>query len=86
MIGEVHSEPNNTDGPKRELQGNPSDPMEDLIVNLAIWKMFMNTTHRAAVHLGKDNDTNLRFVKNYHWKTTGQFFKETEKLISGQLT
>ena len=41
----------------------------------------MNTTVRA---LGKDDDTNSRFVKNYPWKTTGQLFKETEKLISGQ--
>ena len=46
--------------------------------------MFMNTTLRAAVHLGKDYDTNLRFVKNHLWRTTGQFFRETEKLISGQ--
>ena len=46
--------------------------------------MFMNTTLRAAVHLGKDYDTSLRFVKNYLWKTTGQLFRETEKLISGQ--
>ena len=44
----------------------------------------MNTTLRAAVPLGKDSDMNLRFVKNYHWKTTGQLFGETEKLISGQ--
>ena len=43
-----------------------------------------NTTLRAAVHLGKDSDMNLRFVKNYHWKTTGQLFGETEKLIRGQ--
>ena len=27
---------------------------------------------------------NLRFVKNHLWKTTGQLFRETEKLISGQ--
>ena len=46
--------------------------------------MFMNTTLRAAVHLGKDSDMNLRFVKNYLWKTTGQLFRGTEKLISGQ--
>ena len=46
--------------------------------------MFMNTTLRAAVHLGKDYDTNLTFLKDYLWKTTGQLFRETEKLISGQ--
>ena len=44
----------------------------------------MNTTLRAAVHIGKDYDANLRLVKNYLWKTTGQLFRGTEKLISGQ--
>ena len=38
----------------------------------------------SSGHLGKDYDTNMRFVKNYLWKTTGQLFRETEKLISGQ--
>ena len=69
----------------RKIYGRqPGDPMKDLNVNLAIWRMFMNTTLRAAVHLGKDYDMNLRFVKNYLWKTTGQLFRETEKLVSGQ--
>ena len=62
----------------------PGDPMEDLNVNLAIWRMFVNTTLRAAVLLGKDYDAKLRYVKNHLWKTTGQLFRETEKLISGQ--
>ena len=44
----------------------------------------MNTALRASVHLGKDFDMNSRFSKNYLWKTTGQLFRETEKLISGQ--
>ena len=44
----------------------------------------MNTTHRAAVHLGEDYDTNLRYVKIYLWKTTGQLFRETEMPISCQ--
>ena len=38
----------------------------------------------GAVHIGKDYDTNLRCVKNYLWKTTGPFFRRTEKLIRGQ--
>ena len=47
-----------------------------------------NTTWRSCgifecVHLGKDFDTNLRSVQNYHWKK-GQLFSKTEKLISGQ--
>ena len=68
----------------KSMENKPGDPMEDLNVNLAIWWMFMNTTLRAAVHLGKDYDTNLRSVKHSLWKTTEQFFRETEKLISGQ--
>ena len=69
----------------RKICGKPpGDPMKDLDVNLAIWGKFMNTTLRAAVHLGKDYDTNLRFVKNYLCKTTRQLFREKEKLISGQ--
>ena len=69
----------------RKIYGKPLvDPVEDLIVNLAIWRMFMNTTLRAAVHLGKDCDTNLRYVKDHLWKTEGQLFRATEKLIYGQ--
>ena len=44
----------------------------------------MNATLRAAIHLGIDYDTNVRFEKNYLWKTTGQLFRETEKLSSDQ--
>ena len=46
--------------------------------------MFMNTTLRATVHLGKDNEANLRYVKNHLWKSAGQLLRETEKLVSGQ--
>ena len=60
----------------REIHGRqPGDPMQDLDVNLAISEMLMNTTLRAAVHLGKDHDMNLRFVKNHLWKTAGQLFR-----------
>ena len=62
----------------------PGDLIKDLDVNLAVWKMFMSTTLRAAVHLGKDYDANLRYVKNHLWKTAGQLFRETEKMVSGQ--
>ena len=37
----------------------PSDPVEDLKVNLVIWRKFMNTTLRAAVHLGKRTMTRI---------------------------
>ena len=58
--------------------------MKDLYVNLAIWVQFMNATLRAAVHLGKDFDMNLRSVSNYLWRNAGQLFMETEQLVSGQ--
>ena len=45
------------------MENNLAIIMEDLNVNLAIWRMFMNTTLRAAVHLGKDYDMNSRFCK-----------------------
>ena len=66
------------------MEDNLTIFLKDLNVNFAIWRMFMNTTLRAATHLGKDYDMNLRYVKNDLWKTTGQLFRETEKLISGQ--
>ena len=63
----------------RETYGRQlGDLTKDLDVNLAIWRMFMITTLRAAVHLGKDYDTNLKSVKNHLWKTAGQLFRETE--------
>ena len=46
--------------------------------------IFLNTTLRAAVHLGKDHDANLHHVKNNLWNSVGQPFRETEKLISEQ--
>ena len=58
--------------------------MEDLNVNLAIWGMFMNSTLRAAVHLGKDYDKNLHHAKNHIWDSLGQLFCEIERLISEQ--
>ena len=37
---------------------NPGDPMKGLNVNLAILKIFLHITLRAAVHLGKDFEVN----------------------------
>ena len=69
----------------RKIYGRPSgDPLKDLDLNVAIWRVLMNATLKAAIHLGNDHDVNLRNVKNSSWITTGQLFGETEKLISGQ--
>ena len=60
------------------------DPMNDLDVNMAIWCIFLNTTLRAAVHLGQDHDANLLCVKNHLWNSVGQLFNETGNLVSEQ--
>ena len=36
------------------------DPMDDLDVNMAMWCTFLNTTLRAAVHLGQDYEFTIR--------------------------
>ena len=50
----------------------------------AIWRMFLNTTLQAAVHLGQDYDQNLRFVVNHSWSSLKRLFKETGILIKTQ--
>ena len=66
----------------RNIYGRqPGDPVKDLNVNLAIWGMFMNTTFRAAVHLGKDYDTNLHYAKNHLWDN---HYGELKRLICEQ--
>ena len=51
---------------------------------MAIWSIFLNTTLRAAVHLGQDYEANLRHVKNNLWNSAGQLFRETGNLVSEQ--
>ena len=69
----------------REIYGRTlGDPVKDLDVNLATWRIFMNTTLRASVHLGKDYEANLRYVEHHLWKTAGQLFEGNKKV--GQLS
>ena len=47
----------------KEIYGRKlGDLVKDLDVDLAIWRMFMNTTLRAAVHLGKDYKATLKDI------------------------
>ena len=41
----------------------------------------MNTTLRAAVHLGKDYDTNSHHAKNHIGDSLGQLFGDIKRLI-----
>ena len=66
----------------RQVYGrSPTDDLNDLDENNAIWRIFMNVTLQAAVHLGRDYMENLRFTKNQLLKPVKQFFQVTEKLI-----
>ena len=69
---------------RKTYDPGPTDEMDDLNVNAAIWEMFTNTTLQAAVHLGQDFEHNLRFIKNHFWNSLRQLFKETERLIKNQ--
>ena len=54
----------------RERYGQQHDDfMDHLDVNMAIWCIFLNATHRAVVHLGQSYEVNLRFVKNHLWNS-----------------
>ena len=64
--------------------GSPTDDLDDIDVNNAIWCIFMNVTLQAAVHLGRDFVQNLRFTKNHILKSVNQLFQVTERLIKDQ--
>ena len=69
----------------REISGRGrDDPMDYLDVNMAIWRIFLNATLQAAVHLGQDYEANLRYVKNHLWSSVKQLVNETGTLIRGQ--
>ena len=69
---------------RKIYEREPSDPMDDLDANMAIWRMFLNTTLQAAVHLGQDCEANLRLLKNHLWNSAELLFHETGRLISEQ--
>ena len=60
----------------QEIYGKqPGVLMDDLNVNLAIWRRSMNTTLQAAVHLGR------KFAKNHIWDSLEQLFEEIKRRI-----
>ena len=63
----------------KSMENKQVDSMEDLDVNLAIWEMFVNTTLRAAVHLGKDFDTNFKICKEKSLENCGTAFQGSGK-------
>ena len=49
----------------RKIYGrSPTDDVDDLDVNTAIWGILVTVTLQAAVHLGQGHGENLRITKN----------------------
>ena len=48
------------------------------------WGTLLNATLRAAAHLGRDYEANLRYAKNNLWNSVGLLFREIVKLIGEQ--
>ena len=63
---------------------SPTDDLDDLDVNTAVWDIFMNVTLQAAVHLGQAYMENLRFTKNQLLKSVKQLFQVTEEPTKDQ--
>ena len=62
----------------RQIYGrSPTDDLNDLDENNALWGIFMNVTLQAAVHLGRDYMVNPRFTKNQLLMSVKQFFQVT---------
>ena len=69
----------------RQIYGrNPTNDLNDLDVNIALWNIFLNVKLQAAVHLGQDYMENLRFTKNQLLKYGKEFCLMNEKLIKNQ--
>ena len=69
----------------REICGKHSgDLMKDLNVNLAFWRMFLNTTLRAAFQSRKRRWREIKKCKESFMEKNRQLFRETETLVSGQ--
>ena len=63
---------------------SPTDDLNDLDENNAIWGILINVTLQVAVSLGRDFLENLRCTKNQPLKSVKQLFQVTEKLIKDQ--
>ena len=64
----------------RKIYGrSPTEDLNDLDMDTAVWGIFMNVTLQAAVHLGRDYLENLRFTKSQLLKSVKQLFQVTEK-------
>ena len=63
---------------------NPTDNLNDIDVNTAVWSIFMSVTLQAAVHFGQEKTEHLQSTKNQPLKSVKQLFQTTERLIKDQ--
>ena len=69
----------------RQIYGrSPTDDLNDLDENNAIWCIFMNITLQAVVYSGRDYMENLPSTKNQLVMSVKQLFHVTRKLIKDQ--
>ena len=59
---------------RRKLGRQLEDDMLEVDVNMMIWGTFMSATMKAAVHLGQDDQGNLRTTKNTDFEKGKQLF------------
>ena len=55
--------------------------MEALKTNVLIWRMFMSSSRKAAIHLGPNYLANLEVYKNTNFEEVQSLFNITKKLI-----
>ena len=68
---------------KRQKQSS-MDATEDSELHSVMWGMFMSSTMRASVFMGKNYSDNWHSIKNSKDLTMKQMFDISEKLVSDQ--
>ena len=69
----------------RQKLGRPQeDKMEQVNTIARIWGLFTNASMKAAVHLGKDSEENLRVTKITEFTEIRPLFSITQNLIFDQ--
>ena len=62
-------------------EGYSTFSMEALKTNVLIWRKFMSSSMKAAIHLGRNNLANLEVHKNTNFEEIQSFFSITQKWI-----
>ena len=66
---------------RQKLNRSEDDQMLDQRVNVLIWRIFMSTTMKTAIHLGEIYNENLIAYRNTDFGALKTLFEITQKLI-----